>query len=194
MAKPLPLSEQVAIAGDLAVRCETYYATWLAIADRHNRTKYRVAYEQHPEILMSIQGAQMSALVCGLHSLFERKAGRINLPTLSALAEDVAAEQLAKSAEAAAKVLTLRHNLYAHRSGSLTVADIYRLAEIKPNDLRFLAGRASAIVRIIARHLGLPEPVEAIGKRAAIENLLDAVARDTLATSVGAPDPFAESL
>jgi hypothetical protein len=134
----------------------------------------------------------MFALVCALHSLFETDADTINLPTLSALAGDVAREQLEKSADVALKVLKLRHNLYAHRSGKLTVADIFALAKITPNELRFLVGRASAIVRIIADHLDLPAPPEARGARAAVANLLDALARDTLATWAGAPDPFAE--
>jgi hypothetical protein len=139
---------------------------------------------------MSIQGAHMFALVCGLHSLFERKPDRINLPTLSALADNVAVNELAQSAEVARKVEKLRHNLYAHRSGSLTVAEIFALANLKPNELRFLATRASAIVRIIASQLNLPAPPEAIGARVAIENLLDAVARDTVATWARAPDSF----
>lgn len=191
MAKPLPLAEQVAIAGDLAVRCETYYATWLAIANRHNRTKYRVALEAHPEILMSIQGANMFALVCGLHSLFEKDRRHVTLPALSEKAGNVAAEQLAQSAEVARKVAKLRHTQYAHRSGTHTTSAAFKAADLTPNELRQLAIKASAIVRVIARHLNLPAPVEATGPRVAIENLLDAVARDTLATWSGTPDPFA---
>jgi hypothetical protein len=117
VAKSLPLAEQVTIAGELAVKCETYYATWLAIAGGESRAKYRDALGTHPDILMSMQGAHMFALICGLHSLFERKANRINLPTLSALADDVAAEQLVKSAEVAGKVEKLRHNLNRYLGG-----------------------------------------------------------------------------
>lgn len=127
----------------------------------------------------------MFALVCALHNLFDPRRDTVNLPNLSAFANDAAAQQLERCADVARKVKKLRHKFYAHRSGSLTTAEIFRLAEITPNELRFLANRASAIIRMIARELDLPDPPEAIGPRAAINNLLDAVARDCQATLEG---------
>jgi hypothetical protein len=193
MAKALPLAEQVKIAGELAFKCETFYATWVAIAGRDSRSKYRDALATHPEILMSIQSANMFALVCGLHSLFEKDRRHVTLPALSERADDIAAKQLAQTAEIARKVAKLRHTQYAHRSGKLTTSAAFKEADLTPNNLKWLAMKASAIARIIAHHLELPPPPEAIGARAAVANLLDAVARDTLATWAGAPDPFASS-
>ena len=191
MAKTLPVAEQVKIAGELAYRCEVFHATWLAIASREGREKYREALDEHAEILVMCQAAHLFALVCALHSLFEGGSDTVNLPALSARVDDIAASELKRCQPIARKVAKLRHNLFAHRSGKLTTEQVYALAKISSDDFRLLANRASAIVRIIAHELNLPAPPEAIGARAAVTNLLDAVARDTRATWAGAPDPFA---
>lgn len=190
MAKKLDMAEQVKIAGELAYRCEVFHTTWFAIASREGREKYREALNQHAEILVMCQAAHLFALVCALHSLFEGNDDTVNLPTLSANAGDIAADELKKCEDVVCKVAKLRHNLFAHRSGKLTTERAYALATISSNDLRWLAGRAGAIVRILASELNLPAPPEAIGAQAAVKNLLDAVARDTHATWAGVPDPL----
>jgi AbiU2 len=187
MPKLLPIADQVTIAGELAYRCEVFYATWIAIAGRDSRARYRPAFDAHTEIWLTIQAAHVFALICTLHSLFETdsKKQKLTLQALSAHADDVAADLIAKSAVIARKVATLRHTFFAHRSGKLTTAEAFALAKVTPNEIRLLATRASAIVRIIAAHLDLPSPPQAIGARAAITNLMDAVARDTNATLRG---------
>ena len=121
----------------------------------------------------------MSALVVTLHSLFERSNRTVNLPAISAQLNDIAREELEKCSPISKKIAKLRHNIFAHRSGRLTKEDEFKLAAITPNDMRWLAGRAMAICRTFHRELGLEAPPEGIGARAAIENLLDAVERDS---------------
>jgi len=98
----------------------------------------------------------------------------------------LAGDLLEKSESIAKKVAKLRHNIFAHRSGKLTKEDVFALAKITPNDMRLLAERAMSVSRVFHAELGLPPPLEAIGARAAITNLLSAVARDS-----SVPDAFA---
>lgn len=191
MGKQLALAEQIQIAGELAYRCDVFHTTWFAIASRESRDKYKEALNEHAEILVMCQAAHLFALVCALHSLFERREDTVNLPALSSKINDVAADELKRCEIVAGKVGKLRHNLFAHRSGKLTTEKAYALAGITSNDLRWLSARAAAIVRMFARELDLPAPLEAIGAKVAVTKLLDAIARDTNATWAGTADPIA---
>jgi len=162
----------------LAYRAEVFHAAWFAIASREGRSRYGAALAEHAEILVMTQAAYMSALVVTLHSLFEQSGRTVNLPNISKQLELVAADDLERCAPMTIKVARLRHNIFAHRSGKLSKEDVFKLAGISSNDMRWLAGRAASISRQFHRHLELPAPPEAIGARAAIENLLSAVERD----------------
>lgn len=185
MADKLDITEQVRIAGELAYRVQVFYEAWFAIASRDGRAEFRQAFDYHAEILVMTQAAHMSALVVTLHSLFERSPRTVNLPNISKQLGGVAGEMLEKSEEIAKKVAKLRHNIFAHRSGKLTREDVFALAKITPNEMRLLATRAMSISGMFHAELGLPPPLEAIGARAAINNLLSAVARDS-----SVPEPF----
>lgn len=182
MSEQLSLAEQVSIAGELTYRAEIFHAAWFAIASREGRERHRVALVDHAEILVMTQAAHMSALVVTLHSLFEVSRRTVNLPGISKQLDDAQAPELQACAPIAKKVAKLRHNLFAHRSGRLSKQDIFKLAEITPNDLQWLAFKASAISRVFHRLAGLPDPPAAIGARAAILNLLDSVSRDAEAS------------
>jgi len=178
MAQNMPIAEQVRIAGELAYRAEVFHAVWFAIASREGRSRYGAALAEHADILVMTQAAHMSALIVTLYSLFEKSAKTVNLPNISKQLEHVAVGDLERCIPMTIKVARLRHNIFAHRSGKLSKEDVFKLAGISSNDMRWLAGRATAISRKFHRHLELPAPPEAIGARAAIENLLAAVERD----------------
>ena len=179
MARKMPIAEQVRIAGELAYRAEVFHAAWFAIASREGRANYGAALAEHAEILVMTQAAHMSALVVTLHSLFEQSSKTVNLPNISKQLEHLAADDLERCIPMTVKIAQLRHNIFAHRSGKLSKEDVFKLAGISSNDMRWLAGRAAAISRQFHRHLDLPAPPEATGGRAAIENLLAAVERDS---------------
>jgi len=178
MTQNLPIAEQVRIAGELAYRAKVFHAAWFAIASREGRSRYGAALTEHAEILVMTQAAHMSALVVTLHSLFERSAKTVNLPNISKQLEHLAADDPERCVPMTVKIARLRHNIFAHRSGKLSKEDVFKLAGLSSNDMRWLAGRAASISRQFHRHLELPAPPEAIGARAAIENLLAAVERD----------------
>lgn len=181
MAARLEIAEQARIASELAYRAEVFHTAWFAIASKAGRTEFRPAFESHAEILVMTQAAHMSALVVTLHSLFERSDRTVNLPAISKQLGGVGKDMLEKCEPIAKKVAQLRHNMFAHRSGSLTREDVFTLAAITSNDMRLLATRAMSVCRMLHAALDMPPPREAIGARAAIENLLSAVTRDSLA-------------
>ena len=178
MGAKLDVADRVKIAADLSYRAQVFHATWFGIASRDGRAKYAHALDEHAEVLIMAQAAHMVALVCALHSLFERSVKTVNLPAIDAELGGIAGDLIEEAQVTAAKVAKLRHNLFAHRSGRLTQAEIYRLAAITPDDLRWLAIKSSAIVRRFCDHLELEVPVDADHARSGIESLLDAVSRD----------------
>ncbi len=121
----------------------------------------------------------MSAFVVTLHSLFEKSKKTVNLPTLSAELGGAAQDKLSECTAVAKKIAKLRHNIFAHRSGRLTKEEVFGLASITPNEMRLLVIKAQAICRIMHRQVDLPLPFEMIGARAAIDNILSAVQRDS---------------
>ncbi|MEO7411614.1 MAG: hypothetical protein ABIU10_09935 [Sphingomicrobium sp.] len=181
MARALDISEQVETASELAYRAEVYHTTWFAIASRDDRASFAHAFDDHAEILMIMQGTAMTSLIVTLHNLFALRDDTVNLPRISRQMKDLGRDQLSNCAAAVTKVARLRHNVYAHRSGKLTIPDSFRLAAISGNDMRFLANRAMSLCRVFSHELRLPNPQEPIGAKAVIHNLLAALNRDASA-------------
>jgi hypothetical protein len=178
LGKPLEIEQRAVIASEMAYRCQVHHEAWFAIANRDNRKKYRDVLDEHAEILVLTQAAHLVALVCTLHALFETAAKRLSLPNLSKELGGLGASELAECLPICSKVEKLRHKLYAHRAPNLSREQIFDLAAITPNELGELARRAVEITDLFIGKLGLPDVPKAIGARAGIENLLDALARD----------------
>ena len=65
------------------------------------------------------QAAHLFALVCGLHSLFERAPDTLNLMAISDQLEGLGRIEIDDCDGVANKIAKLRHNLFAHRSPKL---------------------------------------------------------------------------
>jgi hypothetical protein len=74
-------------------------------------------------------------------------------------------------------VALLRHNLFAHRSRSMTYACVFERAKLTPHDLRELTEVALNIVNLLIEAQGCPTRVYSELPREEAQRLLDALAR-----------------
>jgi hypothetical protein len=131
--------------------------------------------------------AHFVAFAIHMAGLFEKRNDTINL---GRLADDVkVADMPLKTANEvdallreakplAAKVMVLRHNLFAHRSASLSYAEIFEMADVTKDQLRNLTEIALRIANRLLVARGLPDQSFNPGPHEHAEALLEALLRD----------------
>jgi hypothetical protein len=131
--------------------------------------------------------AHFVAFVVHMAGLFEKRNDTINLRRLAndmkvadmplKTANEVDA-LFARSGPLAAKVMVLRHNLFAHRSASLSYAEIFEMADVTEGQLRNLTEIALRIANRLLVARGLPDQSFNPGPHEHAEALLEALLRD----------------
>jgi hypothetical protein len=162
----------------MAMRAGAYHGLWWATASAEYRKKHWEGLDQHWDALRFYQAGQMHALVLTLSALFERRADTINLHKLSMDLGGVAGDIIRECSDKAVKVIKLRNHLFAHRSASLGIKEVYKLAAITSDDLKHLAEQVMEIVTQFCTALDMPQPAKPVGAIAAATSLLSALDRD----------------
>jgi len=185
MAAHIPFSVRLQLAGQLVTRARIFYDIWWFYEGADTRPKIIDTMDMYSEFFRFDSHANFVALIVYLGGLFEKRADTVNLPALVSEARasgtapaDVVAQAKALLAQVEAlqpKVATLRSNLFAHRSASLSYADAFRKAAIKPNQLRELTEIGLRVVNLLLVSRGLPEQVFHAGSRQHAEALLNAL-------------------
>ena len=111
--------------------------------------------------------AHFVAFIVHIAALFDKRRDTINLPRLATQLKSLISPQdeadvatlLTKAAPFVSKVAILRHNLFAHRSATLTYADAFKIADFTPNELRDLTEIALKLVNRLLIARGLKDKV-----------------------------------
>ncbi|MHB8697735.1 MAG: AbiU2 domain-containing protein [Sulfuricaulis sp.] len=187
MATPSPINERLETAGDLVVRARIFYDIWWLYEGADTRPQIIDAMNHYPDFFRFDSHAHFVAFVVHLAGLFETRKDTINLPGLvSELAESkllepstvVEAESiLSEAMTLIPKVIILRSNLFAHRSGSVSYAEAFRKADVTANQLGDLSSLSLRLVNLLLLARGLEDQIFHTVPRAYLKAMLDAIAK-----------------
>ncbi len=164
MAKPLPLDERLNVAAQLVTRARIFYDIWWFYEGADTRPKILDTMNVYSEFFRFDTYAHFVSMVIHLAGLFEARSDTVNFGALideaeaadvSKAAVDRARALMTEVAGVPSKVAILRSNLFVHRSASLSYAEAFRKADLKPDQLRDLTvvGLRIANTFLIARGL-----------------------------------------
>jgi hypothetical protein len=187
VATPLPINERLETAGELVVRTRIFYDVWWFYEGVETRPQILDAMNHYPEFFRFDDHAHFVAFVVHLAGLFENRDDTINLPgLLLELAEakllepeaNTKAESILNEAKPLIpKVMILRSNLFAHRSGSLSYAKAFEKADVTANQLGYLSGLSLRLINCLLVVRGLKDRVFNTLSRAHLKAMLDAIGK-----------------
>jgi hypothetical protein len=155
---PTNLADKLSRLGQLIMRARSHYEIWWVykgetrpgIIDIMNRYVDFFRFDEH---------AHFVALIMYLGQIFERRRKVISLPSVvdqatlegvDARALDAARKLLDDARPIWQKTVVLRSNLFAHRSASVSYAEAFTKAQLKPDELRDLTQFGLAVVNTLA--------------------------------------------
>jgi hypothetical protein len=144
----LTLEERLYRAGQHVVRAGLFLDLWFYFEEKTTRAKIIETMRDYNEFFRFTPHAYFVAYVVHIAAMFDRRRDAISLQRLAKemkaaglIQRQEAAEVdalLDKAAPIAAKVTILRHCAFAHRSASISYDDVFKLAAVKPDQLRDL--------------------------------------------------------
>jgi hypothetical protein len=167
MAKNLPVDERLITAGQLVVRARIFYEIWRYYEGAETRPKIIDTMNEYSEFFRFDSHAHFFSFIVYIAALFEAREDTINIPNLVRELKDLDAvsevtiskitELLGQIKAHIKGVFKLRHNLFGHRSASLSYADAFEKASITPNQLLELTKIALQIVNFLLKERKLEE-------------------------------------
>jgi hypothetical protein len=163
--QPLPLNERLDRIGQHIVRARLFLDLWFYFEERDSRRKIIETMEDYNEFFRFTPHAYLVTYVIYMAGVFDKTRGTISLAHLARemtaaghLKEDDAATVETLLVEAKPiidKVVILRHNAFAHRSAGISYDDVFKVAAVRPDQLRDLTDIALKISNrlLVARGL-----------------------------------------
>jgi AbiU2 len=163
--QPLPLNQRLDRIGQHIVRARLFLDLWFYFEERDSRRKIIETMRDYNEFFRFTPHAYLVAYVIYMAGVFDKRRDTISLPPL--VREMKAAGQLkgqdaatvdallVEATHVADKVLILRHKAFAHRSAHISYNDVFKMAAVRPDQLRDLTDMALKIVNrlLLAREL-----------------------------------------
>ncbi len=128
----------------MALRCYVHLGLWRLTAGVEGRKLHNEVLNDHWEHLRFLEHGQLFTAVIELHSLLDADKVTINLPHLvQALEAQKGPHPLLRKALADAhpvfdRLRILRNAVYAHRTKKKSYSDVFKTAEITPDQLQAL--------------------------------------------------------
>jgi hypothetical protein len=161
----LPLDERLDRACQHVVRARLFLDLWFYFEEKTTRHKIFETMERYNEFFRFTPHAYFLSYVIHIAAMFDRTRDTISLPRLAKEMKDARVIQgqeatkvdalLDEAAPIAAKVNTLRHGAFAHRSARISYDGIFKLAAVKPDQLRDLTEVALKIANRLLLARGL---------------------------------------
>lgn len=139
------------------------FDVWWAYRQRRDRARFVDVLNTYPLFFQTSIHAHFVALVVALYRVYETRPDTFNLPGLMRRLEDGGAvpartltpirRRVSNARKLWVKVSILRNKAFAHRANAYSVADVFRRAQVKPDDLRSLLRRTQRILNKISRAL-----------------------------------------
>lgn len=162
---PLPLNQRLDRVGQHVVRARLFLDLWFYFEEQESRRKIIDIMEEYNEFFRFTPHAYLTTYVVYMAGVFDKRKGTISLAPLlrevkatgQLKAPDAAIVEalLTKTKPVADKVATLRHNAFAHRSAHISYDDVFKMANVKPDQLRDLTDMALEITNRLLLSCGL---------------------------------------
>jgi hypothetical protein len=165
--QPLPLNERLDRIGQHIVRARLFLDLWFYFEERDSRRKIIETMRDYNEFFRFTPHAYLVAYVIYMAGVFDKRRDTISL---APLVREVKAAGNLKGHDAATvdalvveakpiadKVGILRHKAFAHRSAHISYNDVFKMAAVKPNQLRDLTDIALKIANRLLLARGLPD-------------------------------------
>ena len=163
--QPFPLNQRLDRIGQHIVRARLFLDLWFYFEERDSRRKIIDTMREYNEFFRFTPHAYLTTYVIYMAGVFDKSKGTISLAPL--IREVKAAGQLkandaaivdallGKAKPIAEKVAMLRHKAFAHRSAHIAYDDVFKMAAVKPDQLRNLTDIALKITNrlLLARRL-----------------------------------------
>lgn len=165
--QPLPLNERLYRIGQHIVRGRLFLDLWFYFEERDSRRKIIGIMREYDQFFRFTPHAYFATYVIYMAGVFDKRKDTISLASLirevkaagCLMALDAATVDalLVKARPIADKVTVLRHKAFAHRSAHLSYDDVFKMAAVKPYQLRDLTEMALNIANSLLVARGLPD-------------------------------------
>jgi hypothetical protein len=162
-----------------------FFDIWWLYNGANTRPDIMATMNQYSEFFRFDDHAHFVSFIVHIAALFDNRRDTISLPRLVREAQsstripattvDCARPMLTRALSLSGKVAILRHNLFAHRSASLSYGDAFRQASVTVDELRELTETAMDLVNQLLVALGEPEQLHHTFPRDDAVRLLDAL-------------------
>jgi len=145
----------------MALRCYVHLGLWRLTAGVEGRKQHNEVLNDHWEHLRFLEHGQLFTAVVELHSLLDADSATINLPHLvEALEGQTGAQPLLREALIGAQpafrgLRILRNAVYAHRTKKKSYVDVFKAAQITPDQLQELVLTCVKIGNELREKVGL---------------------------------------
>jgi HEPN superfamily AbiU2-like protein len=163
--QPLPLNDRLERIAQHILRARLFLDLWFYFEERDSRRKIIDTMEEYNEFFRFTPHAYLVTYVIYMAGVFDKSRGTISLEPL---VRDVKAAGQLKAQDAAVadallvqakpiadKVAILRHKAFAHRSAHISYDDVFKMAAVKPDELRELTNVALEIANRLLLACGL---------------------------------------
>lgn len=188
--QPLPLNERLDRIGQHIVRARLFLDLWFYFEERDSRAKIINTMREYNEFFRFTPHGYFVTCVIYIHGVFEQRRDTINL---ASLVREVKATGCLEAHDAARvdtlrvqakpiadKVAILRHQAIAHRSAHIGFDDVYKMAAVRPDQLRDLTEIALNIANRLLLARGLRDQYFTTLPREAAEAMMKTLADGAL--------------
>jgi hypothetical protein len=144
----LPLDYQLDRAGQHVIRARIFYDLWIYFEGQETQSGIFEAMDRYSEFFRFTPHAFLATFIIYISGLLEKRRDTINLRRISQRmkSENLISTELAneivvtlnETEPLTMKVRKLRNNAFAHRSAIHTYDEVFKIAAVKPDQLREL--------------------------------------------------------
>jgi len=162
----LPFDQKLAVVEDLVRRARVFLDLWWLLAGDESHKRVAPARDRYWEFFRFDQNAHFVAFTMYICQLFEKDPRSLHLSGLLDEAEEagVTADAVAKARHAVesaaplvSKIVKIRSNTIAHRSGKISYDDAFKRAEMTYPEMRRLTELGLAAINSLRSDLGKAE-------------------------------------
>jgi hypothetical protein len=162
---PLPLDKRLDRVRQHIDRARLFLDLWFYFEEQDSRRKIFETMDEYSDFFRFTPHAYFVAYVIYIAGVFDKAPDTISLrhlipemkraEQLNGQDAAVVEELLIRAKPTVGKVLTLRHKAFAHRDARISYDDVFKMAAVRPDELRDLTNLARDIANCLLAARGL---------------------------------------
>lgn len=183
---PLPLNERLERIGQHIVRARLFLDLWFYFEEHESKQKIIDTMCRYNEFFRFTPHAYLTTYVIYISGVFDKRGDTVSFKRLVQDIEKIGSLNpqstedvkmlLAEAEPIVKKVGTLRNKAFAHRSAHISYNDVFKIAAVKPNELRNLTDVALKAANRLLSACSLPRQHFTTLPREAAEDIMKALA------------------